>query len=160
MNSYTISEEGEKLIKSFEGCRLKAYRCPAGKLTIGYGHTNNVYADDVITQDEADKLFKQDVIIHENNVNKLVKVPLTQNQFNALVSLEYNIGYGNFASSTILKLLNAGNYEAAGKRFLVENPCAKTKEDKYYGSFVFDGNKKVLDGLVKRRKCERELFFK
>lgn len=160
MNELVLSEEGKNHIKKCEGCKLKAYKCPSGKLTIGYGHTNKVYADDIITQKEAENLFEQDIIIHENNVKKLVKVPLSQNQFDALVSLEYNIGYNNFANSTILKLLNAGDYIGAANRFLCENVCAKTSEERYQGSWVFDSNKKVLPGLVQRRLKEKEMFLR
>ena len=113
-----ISSKGIELIKRFEGCRLKAYKCPAGVWTIGYGHTNNVRPDDVITQEEAEELLKRDIKVHEDNVKRLVKSSLTQGQFNALVSFEYNIGYGAFANSTLLKLLNAQNYDAAAKQFI------------------------------------------
>lgn len=138
-----ISKKGIDLIKRFEGCRLKAYRCPAGVWTIGYGHTNNVRPDDIITQDDAEELLKRDLKVHEDNVKRVVKIALTQNQFDALVSFEYNVGYGAFANSTLLKLLNAGNYNAASKQF---------------ERWVYAGDR-VLEGLVKRRKAERELFL-
>lgn len=153
------SKKGKALIKKYEGCRLKAYKCPAGVLTIGYGHTNNVRLDDVLTQDEAEKLLDIDIRIKENELNKLIKVPVTQNQYDALISLLFNIGVGNFRTSTLLRLLNQKNYKGAGERFLLVNNSAKTKEDKYRGSFVFDNRKKVLDGLVKRRAEEKELFL-
>ena len=154
-----ISDKGINLIKKYEGCRLTAYKCPSNILTIGYGHTgSDVYIGKRITQDEADKLFSMDLKIHENNVNKLVKVSLTQNQFDALVSLEYNIGYSNFKSSSILKLINDKRYNEACQRFLLENKSAKTLEEKYKGSWVFDNNKKVLKGLVNRRLEEQKLF--
>lgn len=137
-----ISEKGIKLIKNFEGCRLKAYKCPAGIPTIGYGHTGKVLMDDVITQEEADRLFKMDIIIHVNNVSRLVKVPLTQNQFDALVSFEYNVGYSALASSTLLKLLNQKKYKETAAEF---------------GKWIHAG-KNVLPGLVKRRKAEKDLF--
>ena len=138
-----LSKNGIELIKTFEGCRLKAYKCPAGVWTIGYGHTNNVRPDDVITQEEAEELLKRDLKVHEDNVKRLVKSPLTQGQFNALVSFEYNIGYGAFANSTLLKLLNAQNYEAASKQF---------------SRWVYVGDK-VSEGLVKRRIAETEMFL-
>lgn len=138
-----LSNKGIELIKKFEGCRLKAYKCPAGVWTIGYGHTNNVRPDDVITQDEAEELLKRDIKVHEDNVTRLVKVALSQGQFDALVSFEYNVGYGNFANSTLLKLLNSGNYESAAKQFK---------------RWVYAGDK-VLEGLVKRRIAETELFL-
>jgi lysozyme len=136
------SDKGIKLIKNFEGCRLKAYKCPAGIPTIGYGHTGKVLMDDVITQDEADRLLKMDLIIHENNVSRLVKVPLKQNQFDALVAFEYNVGYSAFASSTMLKLINQKKFKDAAGQF-----------DKW----IYAGTK-ILPGLVKRRKAEKDLF--
>lgn len=140
-----ISENGIKLIKNFEGCRLEAYKCPAGVWTIGYGHTGaEVHAGLKITQEQANKYLKNDLLIHCNNVSRLVKKPLTQNQFDALVSFEYNVGYGNFASSTMLKLLNQGKYSEAALQF---------------GRWVY-ANKKVLSGLVKRRQAEKDLFLK
>ncbi len=156
-----ISQKGIDLIKGFEDCILTAYNCPAGIPTIGYGHTGcDVYIGRKITKIDAERILQNDLKIHCNNVRKLVKVPLNQNQFDALVSLEFNIGYGNFASSTLLKLLNTHDYQGAAKRFLFENPNAKTDEEKYKGCFVFDSSNKVLSGLVRRRKTEQELFFK
>lgn len=139
-----ISEKGVSLIKNFEGCRLEGYKCPAGIPTIGYGHTGSeVRVGMKITQAEADKLLKNDLIVHCNNVSKLVKVPLNQNQFDALVSFEYNIGYGAFSKSTLLKMLNQKNYKEAAEQFL---------RWKYAGG-------KVLAGLERRRKAEKELFL-
>lgn len=139
-----ISEKGIKLIKNFEGCRLEAYKCPAGIWTVGYGHTGStVHQGLKISQSEADSLLKTDLIIHCNNVSKLVKVPLNQNQFDALVSLEYNIGYGNFSRSTLLKLLNTKNYKGAAEQFAVWRL----------------GGGKILPGLVRRRKAEKDLFL-
>ncbi len=139
-----ISQNGINLIKKFEGCSLKAYKCPAGVWTIGYGHTNKVFADDMITQEEAETLLKQDLIIHCNNVTKLVKAPLNQNQFDALVSFEYNVGYTAFQNSTLLKLLNQKKYNEAAEQF---------------DRWVYAGKTK-LAGLVNRRKAEKELFLK
>ena len=138
-----LNKNGENLIKNFEGCRLKAYKCTAGVWTIGYGHTGNVRKDDIITQEEADELFKRDIKVHEDNVKRLVKVPLTQGQFNALVSFEYNVGYGAFANSTLLKLLNAQNYDSAAKQFI---------------RWVFIGDS-VSEGLLRRRRAETEMFL-
>lgn len=139
-----ISQKGINLIKNFEGCRLTAYKCPANILTIGYGHTgSDVHTGQKITQEEAEKLLRQDLIIHCNNVSKLVKVPLNQNQFDALVSFEYNVGYGAFMNSTLLKLLNQKKYKEASEQF---------------GRWKFAGGK-VLAGLVKRREAEKQLFL-
>jgi len=139
-----ISQKGIDLIKNFEGCRLTAYRCPANILTIGYGHTgSDVSTGQKITQEQAEKLLKSDLLVHCNNVSRLVKVPLTQNQFDALVSFEFNVGYGNFASSTMLKLLNQKKYREAAAQF---------------DRWVY-ANRKVLAGLVKRRAAEKTLFL-
>ena len=140
-----ISQTGIDLIKQFEGCKLEAYQCSAGVWTIGYGHTgSDVTKGRKITQDDAESLLKQDLIVHCNNVLKLVKVKLNQNQFDALVSFEYNVGYGNLSSSTLLKLLNEGDYTGAAGQF---------------EKWVYAGGK-VLAGLEKRRKAEKELFLK
>ena len=141
-----LSENGTKLIKKYEGCRLKAYKCPRGVWTIGYGHTNNVRPDDVITQNEAEELFKQDVKVFENAVNRLVKVKLNQNQFDALVSFTFNLGYGDrgLGGSTLLRLLNNSDYIGASKQF---------------SRWVYSGDR-VLEGLIKRRNEEKELFLK
>ena len=139
-----ISQKGIDLIKKFEGCRLTSYRCPAGILTVGYGHTgSDVHAGMTISQNDADRLLKMDLIVHSNNVNKLVKVALNQNQFDALVSFEYNVGYGALANSTLLRLLNAGDYKGAAGQF---------------GRWVYAGGK-ILQGLVNRRKAETLLFI-
>lgn len=139
-----VSEKGLNLIKNFEGCRLEAYKCPAGIWTIGYGHTGStVHQGLKITPKEADSLLKTDLIVHCNNVTKLVKVPLNQNQFDALVSLEYNIGYGNFSTSTLLRLLNSKDYNGAAEQFAVWRK----------------GGGKILPGLVKRRQAEKVLFL-
>lgn len=139
-----ISQKGIDLIKQFEGCRLTAYKCPAGVLTIGYGHTGaDVKEGQTITQEQAEKLLRSDLVVHCNNVSGLVKVPLNQNQFDALVSFEYNIGYGNFKSSTLLRLLNQGDYNGAAEQF---------QRWRY-------ANGKVLSGLITRRQKEKDLFF-
>ena len=140
-----ISQNGINLIKNFEGLRLEAYQCSSGVWTIGYGHTgSDVYKGRKITLNEAETLLKQDLAVHCNNVSSLVKVKLNQNQFDALVSFEFNIGYGAFALSTLLKLLNAGDYTGAANQF---------------DRWVYAGGK-VLAGLEKRRKKEKELFLK
>lgn len=139
-----ISQKGIDLIKQFEGCRLTVYRCPAGVLTIGYGHTGaDVKEGQTITQEQAEKFLRSDLVVHCNNVSGLVKVPLNQNQFDALVSFEYNIGYGNFKSSTLLRLLNQGDYKGAAEQF---------KRWRY-------ANGKVLSGLITRRQKEKDLFI-
>lgn len=116
---------------------------PAGVLTIGYSHTNNVRLDDVLTQDEAEKLLDIDIKIKENELNKLIKVPVTQNQYDALISFVFNLGVGNLKNSILLRLLNQKNYKGAAQQF---------------DRWVYAGNK-VLAGLVKRRAEEKELFL-
>ena len=139
-----ISETGIELIKKFEGCVLKAYKCPAGVWTIGYGHTAGVKKGQTITKTEAENYLKQDLNKYELTVNNLVNVPLNQNQFDALVSFCYNLGAGNLKSSTLLKLLNKEDYIGAAEQF---------------DRWVYAGGKK-LSGLVKRRAAEKELFKK
>ena len=139
-----ISEEGMNLIKNFEGLRLEAYKCSAGKWTIGYGHTGmDIKKGMIITKEQAEKYFMQDILIHSNNVSKLVKISLTQKEFDALVSFEYNIGYGNFSKSTMLKLLNSGNKQDAIKEF-----------DKW----IYAGGKEI-NGLKIRRAKEKAYFI-
>ena len=142
-----ISDTGKTLIKRFEGISLKAYYCPAGKLTIGYGHTGLVDGKPInpkliITKEKAEQLLNLDVEKFEKAVISLVKVPIKQNQFDALISFCYNVGIGNFQSSTLLKLLNEKKYTAAGEQF---------------GRWVYV-DKKVSQGLVNRRNAEAELF--
>jgi len=139
-----ISENGLDLIKSFEGLRLRAYQCSANVWTIGYGHTHKVRQGDCITQEEAEKFLEKDVQHFERVVNRLVKVPLTQNQFDALVSFVFNLGEGNLSTSTLLKHLNSGAYLSAAN----ELP-----------RWVNVGGKK-LPGLVRRRDAERTIFIK
>jgi len=138
-----IPQKGIDLIKKYEGCKLSAYKCPAGVWTIGIGHTAGVKQGDKITQAQADELFKNDLKRFEKGINSLVKVSLNENQFSALVSLTFNIGIGNFSKSTLLKLLNHGKYQEASKEF---------------EKWVFSKGKK-LNGLIKRRKEEKELFI-
>jgi lysozyme len=139
-----VSETGIELIKKFEGCVLKAYKCPAGIWTIGYGHTSGVKEGQTITKAQAKELLKQDLKQFEVGVNNLVNVPLNQNQFDALVSFCYNLGTGNLKNSTLLKLLNRGDYNGAAEQF---------------DRWVYASGKK-LAGLVTRRTAEKELFLK
>lgn len=138
------SKNGIEIIKKYEGLRLKAYKCPAGILTIGYGHTKNVKQGDTITETQAEILLIYDLIDIENCIKKNVKIPLNQNQFDALVSLCFNIGCGNFLKSTLLKKLNEGKIAEAVKEFLKWNKAGG----------------KELAGLTKRRQAEMELFLK
>nr|WP_241389545.1 lysozyme [Serratia proteamaculans]ANV21598.1 Mur1 [Serratia proteamaculans]ULG13358.1 Mur1 [Serratia proteamaculans]ULG13571.1 Mur1 [Serratia proteamaculans]ULG13683.1 Mur1 [Serratia proteamaculans]ULG15134.1 Mur1 [Serratia proteamaculans] len=139
-----IDVNGLKLIKHFEGLRLRAYQCSANVWTIGYGHTAGVGPDDVITEEQAISFLRQDVAESERAVNQYVHVPLTQNQFDALVSFVFNLGVGNFRTSTLLKKLNAGDYDGAAQEF---------------GRWIHAGGK-ALPGLVRRREAESALFLK
>lgn len=144
MRELKISQNGINLIKQFEGCKLTAYKCASGVWTIGYGHTAGVKQGQAITQAQADNYLKSDLTKYENYVNNYVKVPLNQNQFDALVSFTYNCGGGALKNSTLLKKLNAKDYTGASSEFLRWN---KSKG-------------KVLTGLTRRRKAEKALFDK
>lgn len=133
-----ISQNGINLIKSFEGVRLTAYKCPAGKWTIGYGHTSNVKQGMTITQTQAEEFLKQDLKIYENYV-KLLNLNLNQNQFDALVSFTYNCGAGNLKTLT-------------NNRTLAQIADALLLYNK--------SNGQTLAGLTRRRQAERELFLK
>ena len=138
-----ISDAGLSLIKSFEGCRLTAYLpTPQDVPTIGYGSTRGVTLGDTCTQAEADQMLREDCSEAEGCVSMAVDVDLTQHQFDALVSLVFNIGCGAFRGSTLLKLLNAGDFDAAQHQF--------SRWDKQAG--------KVLAGLTRRRAAEAALF--
>src|SRR6056297_1276916 len=103
-----INSAGLKIIKESEGLRLKAYKCPAGVWTIGYGHTKGVREGDVITEEEAEKLLQEDVMLTEQFITRIasrLKKTIDGNQFSALVSFVYNIGTGAFKRSTLYTLL-------------------------------------------------------
>lgn len=134
-----ISDEGLKLIKSFEGCHLTAYICPAGKVTIGYGHTKGVFLGMVITQAQADAFLKDDCAKAEANVMSFdKKYSWTQNEFDALVSFAYNIGSINQLTAN-----GTRSKDVIAKKILEYNKSGIT----------------VLNGLVKRRKAEQEMFL-
>ena len=143
VNNLSYSKSGLALTEQFEGLRLTAYQDSVGVWTIGYGHTGpDVYPGLTITQMEAESLLLNDVGTAAASVNRLVTVPLTQNEFDALVDFVFNLGTTNFASSTLLKDLNAGNFAAASGEF--------HKWDHAGG--------RVLVGLLKRRLGEADLF--
>ena len=141
-----ISQKGIDLIKEFEGCRLEAYKCAAGKWTIGYGHTANVKQGDRITQQQAEEYLKSDLAKFENLVNNKSYVPQTinQDQFDALVSFAFNLGGGN------LKELCTANYPKGQKT--VDHIA---QEITLYNK----ANGKVCNGLVRRREKEKQLFL-
>lgn len=132
------------LIKEFEGCKLKAYKCPADVWTIGYGHTDGVKEGDEITQQEADRLLASDVELFTSGVQRLVSSDISRNQLGALTSFAFNVGLGNLRHSTLLKLVNAEDFAGAADQFLRWNKAGG----------------KVLPGLTRRREAERQLFLK
>jgi lysozyme len=139
-----MSVEGiDALLKKFEGCKLKAYRCPAGVWTIGYGHTSAAGIPEVvqgmtITQAEANDILRRDLVKYEQGVEALLHQPVTQNQFDVLVDFAYNAGIGALKSSTLLKKVNAADFDAV--------PAELMKWTK--------GGGQVLKGLVARRRAE------
>jgi lysozyme len=156
------STNGRKLIEQYEGLILQSYDdandhvvssggTARGTLTIGYGHTSSagapaVYAGQVITKEQADAILTSDLSKVEASVNSLVKVPLTQNQFDALVSFQYNLG--SLAKSSLLTALNKKDYKGAADKFML------------YNNARVDGKLVPLAGLTKRRTAEKNLFLK
>jgi lysozyme len=135
--------KGIALIKSFEGLELRAYKCPADVLTIGYGSTGpHVKPNMVITEKQAEDLLRQDLVRFERAVTRLVTVPISQNQYDALVSFTFNLGEGNFSRSTLLKRVNARDFSGAQKEFAKWNRAGGI----------------VLAGLTRRRAAEAKLF--
>jgi lysozyme len=138
-----LSKAGADLIKKYEGFKLTAYLCPANVWTIGWGHTGNVKKGQVITQAQADALFDKDIQRFVDAVNQAVKVEVTQNQFDALVSFAYNCGVGALQKSTLLEYVNKRQFSKAAAEF-----------DRWT-----KGKGKVLPGLVRRRDEEQALFL-
>jgi lysozyme len=137
------SPNGISFIEAWEGCRLVAYQDIVGVWTIGVGHTgSDVVRGKRITQAEADAILAADLAKFERTINAEVRVPITQNQFDALVSLAFNIGSGAFRSSTLLRKLNGGDIGGAAKAFLSWNHAGG----------------RVSAGLTKRREAEMNLF--
>jgi lysozyme len=145
-----VNADGYALLKKFEGCVLKAYKCPAGVWTIGFGNTfyedgTKVKEGDVITQQRADELAKYIVEQFATSIRAMIKQPLNENQFSACVSLAYNIGTGGFKKSSVLRKLNV-------------NPTDPTIADSF--RLWNKGGGVVLKGLVRRREAEIQLYFK
>ena len=145
-----ISDYAEVVIKEHEGLRLKAYRCPSGVLTIGYGHIKNVKTGDVINKDLADRLFVEDV----EDVERLLDAEhyssvLSQGQYDALVSFIFNLGWSKFRSSTLRKKLLANVDD-----FSIPNEFRRW----VYGTDPKSGVKIKLPGLVKRREWEAQMY--
>lgn len=145
-----VSDKGIELIKRFEGCSLSAYPDPGtggAPWTIGYGWTGNVDGKPVrpvmkIDQATAERLLRTGVVSYDQAVNKMLKVKVTQNQYDAIVSLAYNIGTRALSTSTLMKKLNAGDYCGAANEFLRWNKSGG----------------KEMRGLSNRREAERALF--
>lgn len=142
-----INDAGLQLIKSFESLRMRAYPDPAtggAPWTIGWGHTCGVKSGDSCSLSSAERYLDADLATFEAGVSDLVHVPITHNQFSALVCLAFNIGLGNLRGSTLLRKLNIRDYGGAADEFL--------RWDKAAG--------KQLAGLARRRAAERELFLR
>jgi lysozyme len=143
-----VNKAGRDLIKKFEGCKLKAYKCPAGLWTIGYGNTfypdgTKVKQGDVITKARAEELFDTIVDDFAKEVDALVKSNVTENNFSALVSFAFNVGIGNFRRRTLLRKVNANP----------KDPSIRAEFMKWTRA-----NNVVLKGLVRRREAEAKLY--
>ena len=133
------------LIKKFEGCRLKAYRCPAGRWTIGYGQTAGVKEGMVWTQEKAEENLRETAMIHLEWI--IVSCPLLKTEppgrLAACISFSYNVGMQNFSESSVCRLTRAGRFREAADAFLLWNKSRG----------------KVLPGLVRRREAERAVYL-
>ena len=140
-----INDAGIALLKTFEGLRLTAYKDIGGVLTVGYGHTGkDVYKGQIINQEKAEALLRQDIKRFELAVEELLdNAPTTQNQFAAMVSLAYNVGPGNFEKSSVLRHHKSGKYVSAAASFML---------------WVNAGKLKKVAGLIRRRNAERKLY--
>lgn len=147
-----LSPKARKMLKNCEGLRLKAYKCQAGKWTIGYGHIIGAHEQYLMTKaisiEEAEKLFDSDVAVREQFVDELIP-PCKQNEFDAIVLLVFNIGVSNFLTSTMLKLLKENRFTEAGLQILRWVYVDDTKRK---------GRKIKSEGLVTRRTKEYSLY--
>ena len=137
-----VSDKGIALIKEFEDCKLTAYKDSVGVWTIGYGHTRSARQGMVITQTQADELLALDVATHATGVYKALQVKLEQHQFDAVVSLAFNVGVNAVRNSTLLKMINRGDDKLAAAQFDRWNKAGG----------------KVLAGLTRRRAAERRMY--
>jgi GH24 family phage-related lysozyme (muramidase) len=141
-----VSQKGINLIKKFEGLRLRSYICAAGVLTIGYGHTgSDVYPNQQITEEEAEKLLWKDTESAQQTVSSFVTAKINQNEYDALVSFTFNVGPTAFVNSTLLKLLNHG----ADRKVVAAE----------FDRWVKAGSDQPVPGLVRRREAEKALFL-
>jgi len=142
-----LNKKGIDLVKHFEGCYLKAYRCPAGVLTIGYGHTSGVTEGMEVTKAEAETMLMNDLNKVANIIEKFLPKTLNDNQFSALVSFAFNCGCNALKESTALKRLINGDINGAAEALT------------WWNKATVNGKKVVLKGLVRRREAEKELFL-
>ena len=145
-NNMKTSQEGIALIKKFEGCKLESYLCKASVWTIGYGSTKGVSEGMTISQERADMLLLEDLEIFEEEVNNLIKVDLEQHQWDAIIAWTFNLGSQNLSVSTLLKKVNEKKWEEVPEQI------------KRWNKATVDGEKQVLEGLVRRREAEALLF--
>lgn len=146
--SYMVSDRSRKLIRIFEGLKLEAYICPAGVPTIGYGHTGaDVYLGMKITEEQAEQFLTKDINKFASLIAPMIRVPLTSDQFGALVCFSYNLGAGSLKTSSLLRKINSNDLKGAGDEFL------KWNKARINGSLV------ELKGLTRRRQAERTLFL-
>ncbi|MGJ8522281.1 Phage lysozyme [Carnimonas sp. R-84981] len=147
MSGRAINQAGRELIEHFEGLRLSAYPDPATggePYTIGYGHTGGVKPGDTVTQSQAETILDNDLRQFEREVTLAVEVDINDNQFAALVSFAFNLGVGALVNSTLMTLLNRGDYNGAADQFLRWTHAGGVE----------------MPGLVTRRHAERDLFLK
>jgi len=149
----SVSASGINLVKRFEGLHkvgqdgiIRAYRCPAGRWTIGYGHTKGVRSGVQGDEAQCDLWLQEDLNVAGQAINRHVRVPLSQAQYDALASFIFNVGEGNFASSTLLKRLNKGLYDQVPEQIMRWNKA------------TVDGVLTELRGLTRRRTAEAALF--
>lgn len=145
-----ITPKIKQKIKNWEGCRLTAYRCPAGVLTIGYGHTGpDVSEGKKITRDEADALFDRDIALFAAQVGRVLpRQDLKPCQFEAVVSLAYNIGIGNLRKSTLMRLIERDPSDGSIYNEYMRHNKARV-----------NGVLKALPGLTRRRREEADHYF-
>ena len=144
---WPIAYEAVCEIARSEGCRLKAYRCPAGVPTIGWGHTGGVKMGDTCTQEQADGWFSIDLSVYADGVQRELKRDASDNELGAMVSLAYNIGLHGFAKSTVLKRHNEGDRQSAARAFALWNKAR------------INGVLQVVDGLTSRRAREAAMYL-
>jgi len=145
-SSGKISQEGIRLIKLFEGCKLEPYFCSASVLTQGYGHTKTVVEGQSWSQEHAEEMLMLDLQEFEQAVRELITVELNQDQFSALVSFSFNLGSNALRISSLRKVLNAEKYNEVPDQI------------RRWNKATVNGEKVVLDGLVRRRNAEALLF--